>query len=114
MAFKKGVSGNASGRPKLGISLAKLLADRLLEKRPGDKGKTHGRLIAERLVELCLSEDERTSLEAIKYAFDRVDGKPAETVDHTSGGEPVSLADVFLAARGKAAERPGPLGPPDP
>lgn len=42
------------------------------------------------------SEDERISLDAWKYLNDRVHGKPAQAVDHTSKGEQIGRVLVDL------------------
>ena len=63
----KGHTNNPNGRPKKGKSLTEALEARL------DRFA-----LAEKLIELAMSGD----IQAIKYIYDRVDGRPTETVNH--------------------------------
>ena len=66
---------NRNGRPKKGAALTDLLDDKLdlIHKA----GKIKREAIAEKIIELALNGD----LTALKYIFDRVDGRPKETVE---------------------------------
>lgn len=66
--FPKGVSGNPKGRPKKGETLTDVLA-----------GAIDKELLAKQLLGLVKKGD----LGAIKYAYDRVDGRPKETIEQT-------------------------------
>ena len=65
--FQKGQSGNPAGRPKKGQALTDIL------KTVVDKRK-----LAEKLLELAYDGD----ITAIKYVYDRVDGKPMQSFEH--------------------------------
>jgi hypothetical protein len=80
MPFEKGVSGNPKGRPKRGAALTDILRVKLDMK--GDDGIRHREAIANCLLALARSGD----LDAIKYIYDRCDGKPAQAIQH-SGDE---------------------------
>jgi hypothetical protein len=73
MPFIKGQSGNPGGRPKRDTSLTGLLRKELNRKDGDAPGKT---VIVKKLYELAKSGD----VIALKYVFDRIDGKPIETV----------------------------------
>jgi hypothetical protein len=66
---------NRRGRPRKGKSLTEALNQRLDE--PDASGKTRKTLIAEKLVELALTGD----VPALRYIFDRLDGRPRQTVN---------------------------------
>ena len=89
--FKKGQSGNPSGRPKESISLKQMLIRRL--KMKGEDGKLIGESILDVGIQRALSGSENM----IKDIQDRVDGKPAQAVDVTSGGEKINSVDEVIA-----------------
>ena len=72
--FPKGVSGNPGGRPKKADALSAQLRAVLDEQAEG--GKTKGRLIADKLVELALAGN----IHALTAVYDRMDGKPAQAL----------------------------------
>jgi len=73
--FEKGISGNPKGRPKKGHSLTELLEKALQKKREeGIKGMEP---LADALLDLALKQK---NIAAIKYCYDRIDGKPTETI----------------------------------
>lgn len=78
MAFEKGKSGNPGGRPK-----EKPFADALRMElaAAGDDSKAL-RTIARNLIALASKADEK-ALPAIREIADRMDGKPAQSVDMT-------------------------------
>jgi len=87
-SFKKGQSGNPNGRPKKGTALTDILSLNL------DKADKSGKLlreaIAEKLIDAALNGD----IIALKYVFDRLDGKPKESVE-LSGIE-TSKVHIYL------------------
>lgn len=66
--WQPGQSGNPAGRPPKGEALTEIL-----------KSKVDKEEIAEKLLELVNNGD----LAAIKYVYDRVDGRPKETIEGT-------------------------------
>lgn len=66
--WKPGESGNPAGRPKKGEALT----DKLREKVNADE-----------LTEWLLKEAKTGDIAAIKYVFDRIEGKPRETIHQT-------------------------------
>jgi hypothetical protein len=64
---------NRAGRPKKGQALTDLLRKELSHKDGDTPGKT---VIVKKLYELAKGGD----VTALKYIFDRIDGKPTETV----------------------------------
>ncbi len=66
---QKGYTGNPNGRPKKGQTLTDALRESV------DKHE-----IAKKLVELAL---EKGDIGALKYIYDRIDGRPVETVNQT-------------------------------
>jgi hypothetical protein len=74
MPFTKGSSGNPGGRPKRDTSLTGLLRKEL-SKKNADKIAKKTRIVG-KLIELADGGD----VVALKYIFDRIDGKPTETV----------------------------------
>jgi len=76
MPFKPGQSGNLSGRPK--TNLNSLLSAELLKKFDGDKKLTNEQMIVKTLLKLAI-EDE--NLEALKYVYDRMEGRMKDNVE---------------------------------
>lgn len=72
--WKKGQSGNPGGRAKKALSLVYEL-EKLLRGR-GPEGEAERRTVARKLIELAKAGN----LEAIKYCFDRMDGRPPESL----------------------------------
>jgi len=78
-AWKPGQSGNPKGRPPKGQSLTDALKERV------DK-----QAIADKLYEMAIEGD----ISALKYIYDRVDGKPGESIDLNHQGEVRIIDDV--------------------
>ena len=74
--WKPGESGNPNGRPKNENSLSNLLRKELEETDP-DTGLANKEVIAKALVRLARGDN----LAAIEKIFDRLEGKPAQTID---------------------------------
>jgi ribosomal protein L17 len=76
MPYKKGQSGNPGGRPKRGETMTDLLREKLETHKTTRDKKTRKEKILEQVITLAEAGD----LPAIKYIFDRMDGKPIETI----------------------------------
>jgi hypothetical protein len=88
-AFKPGQSGNPGGKPK--SNLNKLLSQFMAGKDTGDRVSREKRL-AEKLGRLALSGD----MDAIRYVWDRLEGKIPQPVDLESGGQAVKSFTLQL------------------
>lgn len=66
--WQTGQSGNPAGRPRKGETMTDAL-----------KARVDAGAIAEKLIKLALADD----LGALKYIYDRVDGRPVETINQT-------------------------------
>jgi hypothetical protein len=73
--WKPGQSGNPNGRPPKGQSLTEILKEKV---NPED--------VAEKLIQLAIEKEDMT---ALKYIYDRIDGRPKESVDLNQKGEMV-------------------------
>ena len=71
MAFVKGQSGNPAGRPKKGTALTDILSE-----------KVDAAELAQKLIDKANEGD----IIAMKYIYDRIDGRPRESVDVDHGG----------------------------
>lgn len=74
--FKKGESGNPSGRPKT-KDLSDALRRKLAEKMPDAADKTIADAVADSLVKKAIDGD----VQAIREVWNRVEGMPLRTVD---------------------------------
>ena len=76
MPFSKGKSGNPQGRPKKGATLTDLLREKIESPKTLKEKIPRKEKIIEKLIALAEGGD----LPALKYLFDRIDGKPIETI----------------------------------
>ena len=86
--FKPGNCANPKGRPKKGETLTDALAAKL------DKD-----MLADKLLELI----EEGNFNALKYAYDRIDGRPKETIEQTIKSMP-DVIEVDLSEDNTTAE----------
>ena len=86
--FQKGVSGNPKGRPPKGAALTEILNSKLDAVKGG---KLRREIIAEKLLELAESGD----FYALKYVFDRTDGRPKESVELSGGAIDAKLREIL-------------------
>ncbi|MCL2832109.1 MAG: hypothetical protein FWD78_02970 [Treponema sp.] len=81
MSLSKGQTNNRNGRPRKNNSLTEYLAKfgarKIEDEQSPFNGKTNRDALAEVLWQLALKSKD---LVAIKYIFDRIDGKPIETL----------------------------------
>jgi hypothetical protein len=89
MPFTKGKSGNPAGRPKRGAALTDILSYKLDQKTDG--GKLRREVIADKLIELAEAGD----LPALRCIFDRLDGKPRETVELKNSTLEIKLMEIL-------------------
>ena len=75
--FVPGQSGNPKGRPRKNKSLTDVLTKYLRVKE--EDGRPRNVVLAERLWQLTNCVDPDVALSAIKYIYDRSDGKPVES-----------------------------------
>lgn len=90
MAWKKGQSGNPNGRPRKNKALSEELR-RLLQGQALGKKETNLQVIVAKLVALAREGDK----DAIRYIFDRLEGRPAQALELTGDKErPVRITYV--------------------
>jgi len=90
--FQKGADTrrNTKGRPKKGTALTEILNSKLDELH-GKGEKLKREVIAEKLIALAISGD----LNAMRYIFDRTDGRPAESITLSSGETDRRLREIL-------------------
>lgn len=76
MPFKKGASGNPTGRPKIAAEVKEL-------------ARKHGQTALQRVVSLIDSPDERVSLAAAQEIMNRAYGKSPQAIEGTDDGPPI-------------------------
>jgi len=79
---------NRRGRPQKGAALTDLLNSKLDELKDG---KLKRELIADKLLELALTGD----FNALRYLYDRVDGRPKESVELSGGAIDAKLREIL-------------------
>jgi hypothetical protein len=92
MAFQKGQSGNPGGRPKVADEIREL-------------ARQHGPAAFQRVLELCVSGDERIALAASQEVMNRAYGKPAQAVDVQAThnvGDPILDLLTRIAEHGRS------------
>lgn len=129
MGWKKGESGNPNGRPKKGFGLTDILSRAGSKSvKIAGKGMSRKRLVAQ-LVWQATAEgyvefpdgrremiDVDTWLALVKWLYTRVDGPPRQSMDVTSGDEPLQGGGgivVILPANGREIEDSAPTGAAD-
>ena len=88
--WKPGQSGNPNGRPPKGDALTDILRQKI------DKD-----IIADKLIEIALADG--GDLAALKYIYDRIDGRPKETIEQTIREMP-DVIEVDLSEDSTAEE----------
>jgi hypothetical protein len=89
--FKKGETGNPSGRPKL-TKLTEALREQLAETSPDAPEET----IAEQIARALIIEAKLGNIAAIREVFDRSEGKAPLTLDvGNKDGEPLLITFNF-------------------
>jgi hypothetical protein len=92
--FKPGQSGNPKGKPK-GIPHSRTRLRRLLELSQDLKnpvtGEVEGFTVMEQIDMKLIQKARNGDLGAMKELLDRLEGKPNQGVDITSGGHPLPI-----------------------
>jgi len=91
MPFSKGQSGNPQGRPKKGETLTDLLREKIEVPKTAKEKLTRKERIIEQLITLAEGGD----LAALKYLFDRIDGRPKESIELTDGAVDTRLREIM-------------------
>jgi ribosomal protein L17 len=91
MPFTKGQSGNPQGRPKKGETLTDLLREKIEAPKTSKEKHTRKDMIIEKLITLAEAGD----LTALKYVFDRIDGRPKESIELTDGATDTRLKEIM-------------------
>ena len=99
--FVPGTSGNPKGRPKKGQALTEILEKHSKKRDVEFKGKRISRkdALSQKLWAMALAGD----IVAIRYIFDRIDGKPVAPVD----------LDLDIESTSGVLVVPGPIDPAD-
>lgn len=98
--WQKGESGNPNGRPRKHQSMTETIA--LLLDAKGEDGASKREAVGAKLLELALGG----SVEALKYLCDRMDGKPAQALEHSGPeGGPITVSDEQGKRIANAVER---------
>jgi len=81
-SWKKGQSGNPGGRPKIGVSVTKLVAEALEHKitARGIDGKEKKAKVVEFLAEIIVARALKGDIPMIKAIWDRIDGLPVQKI----------------------------------
>jgi len=88
--FEKGDKRiNRKGRPRKGQSITEILSVLLDQKN--ESGKLRRADVAEKLIKLAENGD----FPAIRYLVDRIDGKPTESIELTSGAIDQRLREIM-------------------
>jgi ribosomal protein L17 len=95
MPFNKGKSGNPQGRPKKGETLTDLLREKIETTKTAKDKLTRKERIIEKLIVLAEGGD----LSALKYLFDRIDGRPKESIELTDGAVDAKLREIMNSGK---------------
>ena len=84
-----GNSGNPYGRPKGSLSLIHILKEKL-EKIPENSKLSFAEAIIEALVKKAIADED---MSAIREIWDRIEGRPKDSIDVTTAGAPIALVE---------------------
>jgi ribosomal protein L17 len=95
MPYKKGQSGNPRGRPKKGETMTDLLREKVEIPKTAAAKLTRKEKIIEKLITLAEAGD----LSALKYLFDRLDGRPKESIELTDSEIDTRLREIMNSGK---------------
>jgi hypothetical protein len=90
MPFNKGQSGNPRGRPRKGKTLTDALEKAMKGKQADGRKKQD--VLAETLINMAVVEK---NIHALKYIYDRMDGRPKESIELTDGAIDTRLREIM-------------------
>ena len=90
MPFAKGQSGNPTGRPRKGKTLTEAL-EKAMKQRRADGRKTQD-VLAETLINMAIEDK---NIHALRYVYDRCEGKPVESVELTNAAVDAQLLQIM-------------------
>jgi ribosomal protein L17 len=82
---------NRRGRPKKGETLTDLLREKIETTKTAKEKLTRKERIVEKLIALAEGGD----FSALRYLFDRLDGKPKESIEMTDGAVDQRLREIM-------------------
>lgn len=91
--FKKGQSGNPNGRPKKLPQLDVLLDSVLGESKDGVTA-------AEAILKALRAKATKGDVRAAEMLLERAYGKPKQSIDHTTGGNPFPIPHIVFTDAG--------------
>ena len=91
--FLPGQSGNPNGRPRKGETVTDALRAYASAKW---KGKPAKKALAERLWTLAMENDDAVGIAALRYIYDRLDGRPKESVEHSTPLEGFNFVVTYV------------------
>jgi hypothetical protein len=95
MKFQPGQSGNPRGRPRKHHSVTEAL-EKYVNTKDKLSGKQRREVLAAELWRIATrGEDDKAKLQAIKYIYDRIDGRPRESVELTGADMAAKLREVL-------------------
>jgi hypothetical protein len=96
---------NRAGRPRKGRSLTDLLEKELAKKR--ETGRTGKADLVKTLIDMAIVDKDMT---ALRYLWDRIDGKPVEKIEQTTNAVTDEARAALIAIFGNK-ENPSGAGP---
>ena len=98
--FKPGNCANPNGRPKGTFSIVGMIKDKLQEIPKGQK-ETYAQLLVKKYMHKALVDGND---KIIRDLVDRIDGKAALKIDHTTNGESVNPIKVEFVSRNQSTD----------